>query len=153
MARTITLFFTILMVALTAGRAFWVWVAESPSALSMTTYVESFQATNRAIALPIAITGSLGFLLAIVAVALSWRDWPTVYLLGAAVPLLAASVLITTLINIPINDQIATWHASTPPANWMQIRDRWWSWHIIRATALLAGFVLVLLGALLRREV
>src|SRR5260370_41887915 len=99
MARTITLFFTVLMVALTAGRAFWVWVAENPSALSMMTYIESFQATNRAIALPIAITGSLGFLLALVAVALSWRGPPNIYLRGAGVPLPGACVRIKGLIK------------------------------------------------------
>ena len=140
------------MVAMTAGRAFWVWIGENPSALSMTTFIESFQATNRVIALPIAITGSLGFLSVLVAVALSWRDRPSVYLLETALPPLAASILITVMINVPINDQIMTWNASAPPADWMRLRDKWWTWHTIRAAALLAGFVLVLLGVLLRQE-
>ena len=152
MARTISLFFAVVMVALTAGRAFWVWVSENPSALSVRTYIESFQATNRAITVPITVTGILGLLFAILAVALSWGDRPSVYFLGTAIPLLAAPVLITLKINIPINDQIMTWNASAPPEGWMQLRDKWWTWHKIRAAALLGGFVLVLVGTFLRRE-
>jgi uncharacterized membrane protein len=152
MARTLSLFFAVLMVALAAGRAFWVWVGENPSALSMTTYIESFQATIRTITLPITIIGNLGLLSAILAVALSWRDRPSVYFLAMALPLLAASVLITLRINVPINDQIMTWNANAPPEGWMQLRDKWWTWHKIRAVALLAAFVLVLAGTLLRSE-
>lgn len=151
-ARFIALFVAVLTVSLTAGRAFWVWIGENPSHRSTTTFIESFQATNRVIAVPIAITGNLGFVSVLAAAALSWHDRPSLYFLGTAAPLLAASVLITLMINVPINDRIMTWNASSPPADWKQFRDRWWTWHVIRAAALLAALVLLLFGALLRRE-
>jgi uncharacterized membrane protein len=118
----------------------------------MTTFIESFQAINRAITLPIAITGNLGFVSVLAAVILSWHDRPSVYFLEMALPLLAASILITVMINVPINDQIMRWDAGAPSADWMRLRDKWWAWHTRRAVALLLGFILVILGALLRQK-
>ena len=43
MLRNVVLFFAALLLALTAGRAFWVWLGESPFNMSGPTYVEFFQ--------------------------------------------------------------------------------------------------------------
>jgi len=64
MLRNVILFFTSVLVALMAGRAFWVWLVENPANLSGTTYVEFFQALDRGIAIPIAVTGIGGTVLA-----------------------------------------------------------------------------------------
>lgn len=77
MLRSILLFFTALLLSLTAGRAFWVWLGENPFDMSGQTYVEFFQQLDRRIALPIAITGIGGTLLRAVAE----RDRPRVTLL------------------------------------------------------------------------
>ena len=53
-----------MLLALTAGRAFWVTLGENPFSMSGATYVEFFQQLDRRIAIPIAITGIGGTLLA-----------------------------------------------------------------------------------------
>jgi hypothetical protein len=56
--RNALLFLTALLLALTAGRAFWVWLGENPFDMSGATHVEFFQQPDQRIALPIAVTGS-----------------------------------------------------------------------------------------------
>ena len=43
MLRNVWLFFTALLLALTAGRAFWMWLGETPFDMFGATYVEFFQ--------------------------------------------------------------------------------------------------------------
>jgi hypothetical protein len=57
MLRKVSLFSTSLLLALTAGRAFWVWLGENPFNMSGHTYVEFFQQLDKRIVVPIAITG------------------------------------------------------------------------------------------------
>ena len=55
---------TAILLALIAGRAFWVWLGESPFGMTGATYVDFFQHLDQRIAFPIAIIGILGPLLA-----------------------------------------------------------------------------------------
>jgi len=64
MVRNVLLFLTAALLARTAGRGFWVWLGESPFNMSGQTYVEFFQQLDKRIALPIALTGIGGTLLA-----------------------------------------------------------------------------------------
>ncbi len=73
MLRNVLLFFTALLLALTAGRAFWVWLGENPFNMSGATYVEFFQQLDKGIAIPIAITGIGGTLLAGISAG-AWRN-------------------------------------------------------------------------------
>lgn len=57
MLRNVLLFFTALLLALTAGRAFWVWLGENPFNMSGATDVEFFQQLDKQIVVPIAVTG------------------------------------------------------------------------------------------------
>jgi hypothetical protein len=64
MIRNISLFLTAVLLGLTAGRAFWVSLGEHPFTMSGRTYVEFFQQLDARIAIPIAITGIGGTLMA-----------------------------------------------------------------------------------------
>ncbi len=64
MLRNVVLFLTALLLALTAGRAFWVWLGENPFNMSGQTYVEFFQQLDKRIVVPIGITGIGGTVLA-----------------------------------------------------------------------------------------
>ena len=64
MLRNVVLFFAALLLALTAGRAFWVWLGESPFNMSGRTYVEFFQQLDKRIVVPIGVTGIGGTILA-----------------------------------------------------------------------------------------
>lgn len=47
---------------------------------------------------------------------------------------------LTRSINIPINNDLATWQPALPPPNWAQIRDRWNDANLTRTLAAMASF-------------
>jgi hypothetical protein len=112
--RNVLLFFTLL--ALTAGRAFWVWLGENPFNMTGAIYVEFFQQLDRAIAIPIAVTGIGGTLLAGISAAVFRRERSTSRLLIAACAMAAIGSLVTIFVNVRINQRVATWNpAALPP--------------------------------------
>jgi len=52
-------------------------------------------------------------------------------------------ILITRFGNKPIDDIVLTWSSNSPPDNWTELRDKWWSLHIMRTIAELAALFLV----------
>src|SRR4051794_38279178 len=101
MLRSILLFLAALFLALTAGRAFWVWLGENPFNMSGATYVEFFQQLDKRIVVPIAVTGMGGTLLAGISAVLHRRDRATFYLLMAAFAMGVVGSLVTIIFNIP----------------------------------------------------
>src|SRR5688572_3058668 len=110
MIRKLILFITLTLVSLTAGRAFWTWIAENPANLSGATYVEFFQVLERSISIPIAITAIGGFVFACVSAFLFRADRTVFYLLLAVCGLCLIANLVTIFGNKPINAQILTWN-------------------------------------------
>jgi uncharacterized membrane protein len=70
------------------------------------------------------------------------------YLLFAAAVLLIVSGLVTRFANQPINAVVITWSAQAPAANWAELRDQWWQWHIVRSIAGIGALVLTVLAVL-----
>ena len=151
MWRKALLFGTAVLFALTAGRAFWVSLGENPFNLSGATYVEYFQQVDRRIAIPMAVTGLGGTLLAGMAAVAHRRDRNTFALMLAACVLGVVGSLVTVLINVPINDQIATWNPAALPTGYEEFLHRWWTWHQVRLFALGSGMGLVFAGMLARK--
>lgn len=89
MWRKTLLFGAALLLALTAGRAFWVTLGENAFNMSAATYVEFFQQLDRRIAVPIAATGVGGTLLAGLAAMAHRAERKAFYLLLAACGLAA----------------------------------------------------------------
>jgi uncharacterized membrane protein len=58
----------------------------------------------------------------------------------AAILLIVAALVITVVIEVPINNQIIAWTATTIPADWETIRNDWQFFNIIRTFASLLGF-------------
>jgi uncharacterized membrane protein len=58
----------------------------------------------------------------------------------AAVILIISALVITVVVEVPINNQIISWTSSTIPADWETIRNRWQLFNIIRTSAALASF-------------
>ena len=152
MLRNTILFFTLLLVALLAGRAFWAWVGENPANVSGPAYVESFQALNKAIEAPIEIIGIGAAAFAGISTVFAWRERPALYLWLAAFACILVANVVTVRVNLPINYQIASFNPAALPADWPELRDRWWAWHLVRTGALLPGMCLVFLAVLLRKE-
>ena len=152
MLRKVILFFTAVLVALTAGRAFWVWLGENPANLSGATYVEFFQALDRGIAIPIAVTGIGGTLLAGISATLFRRDRPAFYLLLATCALGLLAALVTIFVHLPINARVATWNPTALPPDYREFLDRWWKWQQVRLVAMLAAMSLVFAAMLVRKQ-
>jgi uncharacterized membrane protein len=151
MWRNILLFGAALLLALTAGRAFWVTLGESPFNMSPATYVEFFQQLDRRIAVPIAVTGIGGTLLAGIAAMAHRTDRRAFYLLLAACSVAAIGSLVTIVVNVPINEQLATWNPASLPAGYEELLHRWWEWHQVRLVAMFTGMCLVFVAMLSRK--
>jgi uncharacterized membrane protein len=132
MLRSALLFVTAVLLALTAGRAFWVWLGESPFGIAGATYIDFFQLLDRRIAIPIAVMGILGPMLAGICAVLYRANRRMSLFLATAFGLGAVSALVTVLVNVPINEQIAGWNPAAPPSGYEDILRRWWNWHIAR---------------------
>jgi len=72
----------------------------------------------------------------------------TFYLTLAALILYGLALLVTVVVEVPIVKRIATWTATTLPADWRRLRDRWGAFHVVRVVSALAGLTLLVAGAL-----
>ncbi len=70
--------------------------------------------------------------------------------LGALLMLVAAFLVWGIFIE-PINTVVDTWTASSFPGNWMQYRDRWHFFHIVRSILLTVGMS-SLIGSVLSKK-
>lgn len=59
---------------------------------------------------------------------------------------LAAIAILTRAVNVPINLQLMTWSASSPPLDMMQIWARWEQVHTVRTVMAILGFACELLA-------
>jgi uncharacterized membrane protein len=151
MRRNIILFSAAVLIALTAGRAFWVTLGENPFNMSGATYVAFFQQLDRRIAIPIAVTGIGGTLLAGLAAMAHRTDRRVFSLLLAACGLAAIGSLVTVLVNVPINERVATWNPAALPPGYEAFLRRWWEWHQVRLAATFASMCFVLTAMLVRK--
>lgn len=66
----------------------------------------------------------------------------------AGLALMIAAMIVTLVVNVPIDGQIREWTVSTLPSDWRTIRDRWEFYHMIRTFLSLAA-VSCLFGSVL----
>ncbi len=64
----------------------------------------------------------------------------------AAAGLLAASVVISLTVLVPINNRSITWTADDHPADYREQQQRWDRLHYVRVAIIVAGFVLTLVA-------
>jgi hypothetical protein len=81
----------------------------------------------------------------------------TVWSAGPVLPTLAGlaaacwigAVVVTLVLNAPVNAVAKTWSPESPPADWKALRDRWHLGQTVRTPLAVASFVLVSLMAVL----
>lgn len=73
------------------------------------------------------------------------------YCILAALVLFIVALLITVIIEVPIDNQIKTWSATTIPSNWENIRDRWEYFHTIRTWTALGG-ITFFMAAIMKKD-
>jgi uncharacterized membrane protein len=140
-------FISLLLTSLLVGTMFGIWLGFDPAALTATAYVEMQQNAIRALNVSLPILGLLCILLNAALAVLTKDNKRSRYLLVATVICLAVAGLITRLANQPINAVVITWSPQAPAANWQELRDTWWHWHVLRAIAGVAALALALLAA------
>jgi len=70
------------------------------------------------------------------------------YLTLVGLALFIVALLVTLLVNVPIDGQIAKWTVETLPPDWESVRSRWEFYHVFRTFASLTGFGFILISAL-----
>ena len=145
-------FSDILLTGLIAGIIFGIWIGYNPRDLSAVTYVEQQQNTIQALNVLMPILGLISIILTIAYAVLSNKERLNRNLLILATLLLIASGLITRFGNQPINAIVITWNLENIPDTWTTLRDKWWTFHIIRTFSTMIGFILIVCVTLNNRD-
>jgi uncharacterized membrane protein len=142
---------SIILSALTVGMFHGPWIALSRSmkTFSPEFFLQIVDRMNSNMA-PVMTVLMPGTMLSIIPVLLSsYRQKPMVFnLTAAALLFFLIALLVTVVIEVPIVQQIVTWTPSTLPANWMQLRDRWMRFHVVRVVAGITSLILLLIAAI-----
>ena len=141
-------FISLLLTSLLVGTMFGIWLGFNPAALSATAYVEVQQNAIRALNVVLPVLGLVCIVLNAALAVLTRHDGRTRYLLVAATLCLVAAGLVTRFANQPINAVVITWSSEAPAADWAELRDAWWYWHVWRTVAGVAALALALLAAM-----
>jgi hypothetical protein len=143
MTTSIIRFLNIIVAALLAGASFGIWVGFNPLNLSPSTYLEQQQNTIRALnALMISLV-VMATVITIISAFLQKSNKPVFIMLLIAAGFFIACMFISRFGNQPINTIMMTWTIDSLPRNWSLLRDKWWSFHIMRTTAELIALCLV----------
>jgi uncharacterized membrane protein len=141
---------SILLSALVTGMFCGPWVAltRSMNTFEPEVFLPIVRRMNRNMASVMTVLMPAALLSIVPVLFLSYSRQPrTFYLTLTGFALFVVALLVTVRIEVPIVKQIEIWTVSTLPNNWQQLRDRWGAFHLIRIAASMAGFALLLGGA------
>lgn len=144
MATLIIRFINILMAGLVAGTLFGIWIGYNPKTLSVQTYVEQQQSVIKALNTLMPLLGAITIILTIVSAFLQKQDQTVFIILLVAAVFLIVSGLVTKFGNQSINSIVMTWDKNSAANNWNELRDKWWSFHIIRTLSAFTAFCLII---------
>jgi predicted membrane channel-forming protein YqfA (hemolysin III family) len=143
MAISIIQFLNIMLAALLAGTSFGIWMGFNPINLSPSTYVEQQQNTIRELNLLMIFLVIPATLVTIVSAILQKNNKQVFVGLLVAAAFFAVCMVISRFGNQPINDSTMTWNPASIPGNWTILRDKWWSFHIMRTIFELMALILI----------
>jgi hypothetical protein len=136
-------FLNIIIAALLAGVSFGILIGFNPLNLSPSTYVEQQQNLSQALKVFMVSLVVIATIITIISAILQKNNkWVFIPLVLAAIFFIAC-IVITRFGNKPIDDMVINWTSDSLPGNWMELRDKWWSLHIMRTIAELAALFLV----------
>jgi len=146
-------FVNIMLLVLVVGVFWGTWfsLSRSISSISAETFLEIGKtmianlALSMAILVPIALLSTLPVLYFLY----RQKSMKAFYLTLIGLLFFIIALLVTLLVNVPIDNQIKQWTVSTLPSDWEVIRDRWQLYHTIRTFVSLIGLGFVLSGALI----
>ena len=141
-------FILLLLLSLLVGAMFGIWAGFNPASLSAAAYVEQQQNAMRSLNTLLPVMGAVCILLEAWLAIQSKNNSRSCYLFVGALLCLVIAALVTRFGNQPINAQVVTWSPQSPPANWAQLRDAWWQWHVVRTLAGIVGLCFTQLAVL-----
>ena len=143
MTTSIIRFLNIILAALLAGVSFGIWLGFNPLGLSPTTYIEQQQNMLRALRVLMISLVVTATIITIVSAFIQKNDKSVFNVLMVAAVFFIACILITRFGIKPIDDKVMIWTSNSIPDNWTELRDKWWSLHIMRTIAELIALCLV----------
>lgn len=149
MTKSIVNFGSLLLAALVVGTMFGIWLGHNPADLSPRAYIEQ-QHAIQALNVTMPVLGALTVLLTLASATLARGNRRQLALLLGAVVCFVAAGLVTRFLNQPINAAVITWSADAPPTNWIELRDEWWRWHMVRTVLGIGGLSLLIAANLMK---
>lgn len=150
-----TLFVSVMLYVLVAGVMWGTWLS---LARTMTRYdAETFLADgqhmidNLAVVMAVLMIAAIAIGLMSTVLLLRAGSTTAGWLAAAALVLMIGVLVITLAIEVPIDNQIATWTTSTLPADWQDVRARWSAFHTVRTFLSLALVATAVAAALTLR--
>jgi uncharacterized membrane protein len=143
MAIRIVRFLNIIVAALLAGVSFGIWIGFNPSGLSPSAFIEQQQNMLQSLRTLMVSFVVIATLITILSAYLQKHDKSNFISLIIAAVFFIACILITLFGNKPIDDKVITWTKDAIPNNWTELRDNWWSFHILRTIAEIIALLLV----------
>jgi uncharacterized membrane protein len=145
-------FVTIVLFALVMGVFWGTWFSLSRSITAITpqTFLEvgHLMITNLGGPMSVLMPGAL-LASAVVMVLLFRRGRDgAFYLTLIGLLLMAAALVVTLTVNVPIDYEINEWTRNTLPPDWTVLRERWQFYHTVRTFASIASLGFVVAGAM-----
>ena len=136
-------FLNIIVAGLLAGVSFGIWIGFNPSGLSPSTFIEQQQNMLQSLRTLMVSLVVLATIITILSAYLQKHDKTAFISLILAAIFFISCILITRFGNKPIDDIVITWTTDTIPNNWSELRENWWSFHILRTVAEIIALLLV----------
>jgi uncharacterized membrane protein len=146
---------TIVLFALVMGVFWGTWLSLSRTMnqLSAETFLAVGHEMIQNLGAPMAILLPLSLLSALVTLALLWprRRAAAFWWLLAGFLLMVVALVVTLVVEVPIDNRIQTWTAATLPGDWRSIQSRWELFHTIRTFLSIAAVVAVTISGVVAR--
>jgi len=152
---TATTFVALFLLALVTGVFWGTWftLTRSIETFSATEFIHIGQTIIGNVAWPMRILMPACILFMIMsALLVAEKNSAGFYLSVTACLLIVVALLITLLVEVPIDNQIRTWTAETVPADWTTLRARWETFHAARTFVSLGSLGSLILAVLSTRQ-
>jgi uncharacterized membrane protein len=128
----------------------WFSLSRSMSAITPGTFLEVGHTMIGNLGGPMSVLMPSAAVAAIVVMVLLYRRRSRMALAftAAALALFVCALVITLMVNVPIDNQIRAWTVSTLPADWAEIRNRWEFYHGLRTLVSIAAVGCLFAGTL-----
>ncbi|MDQ3142140.1 MAG: DUF1772 domain-containing protein [Bacteroidota bacterium] len=136
-------FANIILAALLAGTSFGIWMGFNPINYSASTYLEQQLNLVRSLHMLMVSLVIIATIVTLISAFLQRKNKTVFIILLFAAAFFASCIFISRLGNLPIQNEMLSWNANSLPDNWTIMRDKWWSFHIMRTVAELIALVLV----------